>query len=274
MTTSKRFDSMFEKLAARHEGAFVPFATVCHPTEELSYEILKTMIDNGADGLELGIPFSDPCADGLIIQHANRRALNNGSTTDRCFTVIKRLRDTFPELPISLLVYANLVVARGIDRFYADAAAAGVDAILVPDVPVNMQEGVHDFRGPALKHGINPVLIAPPNASDATLAEIASQCEGYTYVLSRFGITGTENEFGRHPDEFRKLKELKAPHTLLGFGISTPEHVKEALKIGADGAIVGSALVRIIEENVANPEKMLSLIAAKVKSYKDATRPD
>ena len=272
--TSQRFNQMFKRLEAKHEGAFVPFATLCHPDPSTSFRILKAMIDSGADALELGLPFSDPCADGLIIQKANRRALNNGATTDLCFEVVSNLRHIYEDLPISLLVYANLVVARGIDKFYQDAAEAGIDAILVPDVPVEMLDAQHNFKLAAQKAGINTILIAPPNADEKTFESIAKTCEGYTYVLSRFGITGAENEFGRHPDEFKKLKELNAPHTLLGFGISKPEHVKEALRIGADGAIVGSALVRIIEDHIDNQDEMLKAIAAKVQSLKAATLKD
>ncbi len=269
--SSTRFKDLFAKLKARNEGAFVPFATLCHPDFKASYEVLKTMVENGADALELGLPFSDPCADGIIIQKANQRALQNGSTTDKCFEITAKLRSDFPDLPISLLVYSNLVVARGLEKFYADAAAAGIDAILVPDIPVSMIDGRHNFKEAAVKAGINTVLIAPPNCDDKTMVRIAELCEGYTYVLSRFGITGTDKEFGRHPEEFAKLKELNAPNTLLGFGISTPEHIKEALQIGADGAIVGSALVRIIEEQHDDREKMLASVAKTVQELKKAS---
>ncbi len=271
MLTSHRFDQLFAKLKERNEGAFVPFATLCDPTPEISFEILKTMIESGADALELGIPFSDPCADGLVIQKANRRALNSGADTDKCFEVIAKIRALFEDTPISLLVYSNLVTARGIDKFYADAAAAGVDAILVPDIPVSFIDGPCNFKEAAQKSGVNTVLIAPPNADDETLQKIASTCQGYTYVLSRYGITGTDSVFGRHAEEFVKLKEFNSPCTLLGFGISTPEHVRDALALGADGAIVGSALVRDIEKHLDNKDQMLKVIAGHVQGYKAAT---
>ncbi|MBU3826696.1 MAG: tryptophan synthase subunit alpha [Candidatus Anaerobiospirillum merdipullorum] len=270
MTT--RFATMFANLKAKHEGAFVPFVTLCDPNFDTSVKILHTLCASGADALELGLPFSDPCADGPVIQDADKRALSAGSTTQRCFDAIAKLRASYDAVPISLLVYVNLVVAFGTDRFFAQAAAAGVDAVLLADVPVNMLDAGEDFRAAASRHGIELVLIAPSNASKATLAEIAEKSEGYIYTLSRFGITGTDKVFGRPVDLIAHLKELKAAPTLLGFGISTPDHVKIAMQCGADGAISGSAIVKIIGENLDNEAAMLENLHIFVQKMKAATK--
>lgn len=267
-----RFENTFNALKARNEGGFVPFVTVCDPDFETSVKIIKTLIDNGADALELGFPFSDPCADGPVIQHADKRALASGAKTSDFFKLIKEIRSTNDNIPISILVYANVVVAHGIETFYRLASENGIDAVLVPDVPVNMLCTQEDFLKCAKKYNVNTVLIAPPNASEETLQQISKVSTGYTYVLSRFGITGTENIFGKPQKVISRIKELGGAAPIIGFGISTPEHVKEALKIGAVGAIAGSACEKIIEQNLSCPEIMLNKLGEYVRKMKQATK--
>ncbi len=271
MTT--RFQDMFAALRLRREGAFVPFVTLCDPDFETSVKILHTLASSGADALELGLPFSDPCADGVAIQAADNRALSHGSTTQKCFEAIAALRQDFPAIPISMLVYVNLVVVFGTDRFFAEAARAGVDAVLLADVPgVMMQQG-EDFIAAAHRHGIEIVMIATSNAAEADLDFIAAHSEGYVYTLSRFGITGTDNVFGRPVELIAALKQKNSAPTLLGFGISTPDHVRIALECGADGAIAGSAVVKLIEKNLGNVPAMLEDLMLYVRSMKAATLP-
>ena len=272
MHATARFQQMFETLKSRREGAFVPFVTLCDPNFDTSVKILKTLCAAGADALELGLPFSDPCADGVTIQAADKRALSSGSTTQRCFDAVAQLRQDYPDVPVSLLVYVNLVVVFGTEKFFAAARQAGVDAVLIADVPYCMLEQGDDFRAAAHKYGIELVLIAPSNAPDDTLKHIAAASEGYVYALSRFGITGTDNVFGRPVETIRRLKELHSAPLLLGFGISTPEHVKIALQCGADGAISGSAVVRIIAENLNNEPAMLENLMLFVRAMKAATK--
>ena len=269
---TNRFEERFKLLKEKKEGAFFPFVTVCDPDFDTSLEILKTLLKGGADGLELGFPFSDPCADGPVIQKADKRALSSGATTDDFFLVIKKLRALDNLIPISILVYANVVVARGIDKFYKDAAEAGIDAVLVPDIPVNMLNTSDDFEKSAQKYGVDTVLIAPPNADDELLENIAKHSKGYTYILSRYGITGTENTFGKPVRVIQKIEELHGATPVLGFGISTPEHVKKALEIGAKGVIAGSACVKIIEDNLHGLPLLYARLESYVKEMKDATR--
>ncbi|MGN0894102.1 MAG: tryptophan synthase subunit alpha [Succinivibrio sp.] len=269
---SKRFENRFAQLEAKGEGAFFPFVTLCDPDFNTSVEILRAMIRGGADALELGFPFSDPCADGPVIQNADKRALKSGATTDDFFNAIRKIRQEDPLIPISILVYANVVVARGINNFFKDAADAGIDGVLIPDIPCNMLHTCEDFEKCAVVNKVNTVLIAPPNADEDTLLEIAKHSKGYTYILSRFGITGTENTFGKPVKVISRIKELGGATPVLGFGISTPQHVKDALSTGAKGAIAGSACVKIIEENLDNVPLMLQKIEDYVRSMKEATK--
>ena len=158
------------------------------------------------------------------------------------------------------------------NNFFKLAHESGLDAVLIPDIPVNMLETGENFLKCAAENEIDTVLIAPPNADEETLDRIAELSMGYTYVLSRFGITGTENTFGRPVKIIKRLKELGGALPILGFGISTPEHVKAALETGAVGAIAGSACVKIVEKNLNNVPQMLKELKDYVASMKAATR--
>ncbi len=246
-----RYQSLFQRLADKNEGAFVPFVTIGDPSPELSLQIMQTLIDAGADALELGFPFSDPLADGPSIQGANNRALEAGTTPDICFDLISQNREKNPDLPIGLLMYANLVFSRGVENFYQRCQQAGVDSVLVADVPTSESA---DFVAAAEKYGIKPIFIAPPTATDETLKAVGSLSKGYTYLLSRAGVTGTETKANMPVHELLdRLNQFDAPPALLGFGISQPEQVKQAITAGAAGAISGSAVVKIIETNQNDP---------------------
>lgn len=254
---------MFSALRERGEGAFIPFAVVGDPDPVRSLAAIRVLASSGADGLELGLPFSDPVADGPVIQAAAARALEHGVRKTDCWSLIARIREEFPELPIGLLVYANLVLHSGDPgRFYAAAARAGVDSVLVADLPV-ME--AHVCASAARAHGVAPVFIAPPNADDGRLAAIAAAGEGYTYVTSRAGVTGVDKNIFRDQRQLiARLAEFAAPPPVLGFGISTPDQVRAALAMGAAGVISGSAVVKRIAEG--------SDLAEFVGEMKDATR--
>ncbi|WP_462171482.1 tryptophan synthase subunit alpha [Pseudoalteromonas xiamenensis] len=265
----RRYDELFEQLNKKDEGAFVPFVTLGDPSKEQSIEIIKALIDGGADALELGIPFSDPIADGPVIQSANIRALNAHINTQDSFDIIKAIREYNANIPIGLLLYSNLVFAKGIDSFYEQARAVGVDSVLVADVPLHESKR---FRQAAMANEIAPIFIATPNADDDTLRQCASYGRGYTYLLSRAGVTGTDT-VAEMPagDIVDKLLSYRAAPALLGFGISTPEHVKAALEAGAAGAISGSTVVKIIEQNLSDFPNMLTTLTQFVRSMKAAT---
>jgi len=270
-----RYQQAFTELAEKNEKAFIPFVIIGDPNTEQSFEIIKTLIDAGADALELGIPFSDPSADGVTIQMAALRALKSDMNTDICIDILAKVREYAPNIPIGLLLYGNLVFARGIDNFYRDMAGVGVDSVLIADLPI--RESL-PFREAALKHGVAPIFIAPPNANDDTLREVSSYSRGYTYVLSRAGVTGVdaieESTESSSPAQhlISTLNEYHSAHPVLGFGISTPQQVKDALIAGASGAISGSAVVKIIEDNQNDNDKMLTELATFVRHMKVATK--
>ncbi|MGL5360455.1 MAG: tryptophan synthase subunit alpha, partial [Shewanella sp.] len=263
-----RYQATFAKLKAEGRGAFVPFVTLGDPSPALSLKIIDTLVQNGADALELGFPFSDPLADGPVIQGANLRALAAGTTPTACFALLKEIRAKYPDLPIGLLLYANLVFANGIEAFYAKAQQAGVDSVLIADVPV---EESAPFSQAAKAHGIAPIFIAPPNADPDTLAAISRSGEGYTYLLSRAGVTGTDTKAGKPIAEIlNQLQEFNAPPPLLGFGISEPSQVREALNAGAAGAICGSAIVRLIGAHQQDEEALLKALGEFTQAMKAA----
>ncbi|MDO4900602.1 tryptophan synthase subunit alpha [Actinomyces sp.] len=244
-----RYPAMFSRLADADEGAFVPFVMVGDPNPAASEAIIEALIDGGADALELGTPFSDPVADGPTIQRAHLRALNAGVGFADCLEVVSRVRARHPQLPIGMLIYGNVPFAIGLDAFYARCAAAGIDSVLLPDVPVRESAGFSDAAAAA---GIDAVYIAPPSAAAQTLDAVAEASRGYVYAVSRVGVTGTErasSTVGLAQSVARLRHDAAAP-VMLGFGISAPGQVAEAIAAGADGAISGSATVKIIESHV------------------------
>ncbi|WBA18847.1 tryptophan synthase subunit alpha [Salinivibrio kushneri] len=266
---STRYQAMFANLDAKQQGAFVPFVTLGDPNPEQSLAVIDALVEGGADALELGMPFSDPLADGPTIQDATIRARKAGATPDTCFEILAAIREKHPQVPIGLLMYANLVYARGIEAFYTRCADVGVDSVLVADVPLAESA---PFREYALAQGIDPIFIAPPNADDATLAQVAELGRGYTYLVSRAGVTGAEAKAGAPVEHLLgTLHHHEAPRPLLGFGISTPEQVKAAISAGAAGAISGSAVVKIIEQHQHDVPTMLHALTQFVREMKTAT---
>jgi len=264
-----RYQQLFAQLKQKNEGAFVPFVTIGDPNPQQSLAVIQTLVDAGADALELGIPFSDPSADGPTIQGASERALDSGTTPAVCFEIIAKVRQQYPTIPIGLLLYANLVVSNGIESFFERCSLAGVDSVLIADVP--LREAA-PFKQAAHKAGVQSIYIAPPNGSEATLKNVAEESEGYTYLLSRAGVTGTEAKVKMPVSHLIKtLNDHKAPPLLLGFGISTPDDARQGLIAGADGIISGSAVVKIIEQNVDDNKKMLEQLTSFIASMKQAT---
>ncbi len=237
-----RFTQVFQQVASESRAANIPFLMLGDPTIELSLSIIESVIAAGIDALELGIPFSDPIADGPTIQQAASRARSQGVTPDDCFNLIALIRQRHPSLPIGLLVYANLVYHKGLSHFYQMAQATGVDAVLVPDVPA---EEALPFTIQAKRHQIHPILLATPACRLLDLRTVAQLSEGFTYVVTRSGVTGTEfkSEFAQAKQIVEKLKKVNAPPAVFGFGIKNTQDIQSAYQHGASGAIIGSALI-------------------------------
>ena len=241
-----RYAAMFEHCLARREGALGAFLMLGDPGVRECEAYLDALVEGGSDMVELGIPFSDPIADGPVIQAAAARALKSGVRTGDCLRMIARFRARHPYVPVGILTYANIVAARGIDRFAVELAEAGADSLLVVDVPSLEAE---PYASAARNAGIELVMIAAPNTPKATIARIASLSSGYTYCVARPGVTGADKQLRLdHQTLFATLEMAGAPPPVLGFGIATPGHVSEALRHGAAGVICGSALVERVAD--------------------------
>jgi tryptophan synthase alpha chain len=254
-----RYAAMFERLDG--DGAFGAFLMLGDPDLETSAALLDAVIDAGADMIEVGIPFSDPVADGQVIQAAARRALTAGVRVGDCLDLIEALRARNNRVPIGILTYANIVLAR--PGFMRDAADAGADSLLIADVPALEAEPLVREMEQA---GIEPVLIAAANTPEAALGRIARLSKAYTYCVSRAGITGTHAGGEFDAQLIGRLEQLGAPPPIFGFGISRPEHVRAALAAGARGVICGSAIVDLVSKRKD--------IATFVQSLKAVTRND
>lgn len=266
-----RYGAMFARLSERSEGAFGAFVMLGDPDVETSAAILDALVEGGADMLEVGIPFSDPVADGPTIQAAAERALRRGVTPAACFALLAEFRRRHPHIPVGILTYANIVLARGRDAFYRACAEAGVDSVLVADVPAFEAE---PYVASAKAAGVAPVLIAAPNTPRATLERIAGLGQGYTYCVARTGVTGADREMHlEHRALLDGLAEYDSPPPVLGFGISKPDHVRTALAAGAAGVISGSAIVRLIEGDAAPAEAIRAFVQEMKQATLDALAP-
>jgi tryptophan synthase alpha chain len=239
-----RYAAMFHRLDG--EGAFGAFVMLGDPDLETSARRLAELVESGADMIEVGIPFTDPVADGPVIQAAAQRALAAGTRVADCFDLIAGLRARHPAVPIGILTYANLVLARGCGKFFRDAAAAGADSLLVADLPALEAE---PWAVAMRSAGLDPVLIAASNTPRRTLGEIARLGAGYTYCVTRAGTTGVHAAAQFDRSLLAALAEAGAPPPVFGFGIAAPEHVRAAMAAGAAGVISGSAIVACAAEN-------------------------
>lgn len=242
--------------------AFIAFITCGDPDLETTIEVVKEAVANGADLIELGIPFSDPTAEGPTIQGANLRALTGGVTTDKIFDMVKVLRKDV-SIPMVFMTYANVVFSYGAERFIKTCSEIGIDGLILPDLPYEEKE---EFHPVCLKYGVDLVsLIAP--TSENRIAQIARDAEGFIYVVSSLGVTGTRSEIKTDLESIvAAIRENSKVPCAIGFGISRPEQAKKMSDI-SDGAIVGSAIIKIIEKYGKESPKY---VGEYVKSMKEA----
>lgn len=242
--------------------AFIPFITVGDPDMETSYQIIKAAAENGADLIELGIPFSDPTAEGPVIQAANNRSLASGTTTDKVFKLVEKLREDLT-IPLVFMTYANVVFSYGKERFLDRCKETGIDGIILPDVPYEERE---EFLSVCDDRGVDFIsLIAP--TSDQRISMIAKEARGFIYIVSSLGVTGTRSEI---TTDIGKIVEVIRSTTnvpcAVGFGISNPEQAHKMAAL-SDGAIVGSAIIKIMEKyGKDSPSK----VGEFVRAMKDA----
>jgi len=253
MTTYK------ETFATLNHPALIPFFVIGDPDYDMSLDIVKAAIDAGTDVLELGIPFSDPIADGPTIQKADIRALKAGMTTEKALRFIKAVSDYKP-LPIGLLVYYNLVYRYGPQRFFNDFKAAGGASILVADLSIDDEAEITPLARAA---GLETVFMVTPNTEPERAKRIAQKSTGFIYTVSTLGVTGERQSLSDMVKPLiKRLKKITHTPVCVGFGISTPEHAKEIAQAGADGIIIGSRIVKIIEENLTDKARLLHELKA------------
>ena len=266
-----RIEAKFGELRGLREGALVAYLTGGDPDPKTFLANSTALIEGGADIVEIGIPFSDPIADGPVIQASSMRALSNGTTPLVVLNMIRELSTQFP-VPFVVLSYYNPILAMGLDRFLQKARESGVDGIVVPDLPVEESE---EFRNISLKHNVDNIYLAAPNTSRTRLRTVLDKSKGFLYLVSIYGVTGPRDSLSPQALEaVRAVKFLargKIPVSA-GFGISQPEHVSAVIQSGADGAIVGSALVRIVGNHLDDPSQAETQLKKTVQSLKEATR--
>ena len=244
--------------------AFIPFITCGDPSLTITEQLVYAMEEAGADLVELGIPFSDPTAEGPVIQEANVRALKGGVTTDKIFDMVVRIRKN-TALPMVFMTYANVVFSYGTERFIKKAAEVGMDGLILPDVPFEEKE---EFDQVCKKYGLDLISLIAPTSHDR-ITRIAKEAEGFVYCVSSLGVTGTRTSITTDIDAMVKLvKAAKKIPCAVGFGISTPKQAKK-MASQSDGAIVGSAIVKLC---AAYGENCIPYVKDYVKSMKDAVR--
>jgi tryptophan synthase alpha chain len=253
-----RFDTAFSRIKANSHPGLVTYVTAGDPDIERSADVLRALSRGGADVLEVGVPFSDPLADGPVIQRASERALAAGATLSRVLAMVREVRADV-DAPIVIFTYANPVLRMGTERFAREAQQAGVDGVLVLDLPI---EEAGDFRSLMAAHEIDMIFLLSPTTTDERIRTAATLGRGFLYAISRLGVTGARDSVAAGArDIVRRIRAATRLPVAVGFGISSPEHVREVGQ-WADAAVVGSALVNVIAETGASPN-----LATRVEEY-------
>lgn len=252
-----RIAHAFARARSANRAAFVAYLCAGDPDLETSLAACRTVIENGVDVLELGVPFSDPLADGLTNQLAAQRALAAGMNQARVFELVRRIRES-SEVPVVLYTYYNLVFANGVEAYVRAARAAGVDGILVLDLP---PEEADEVAAACRQHGVATVFIVAPTTPDERIARIAASTTGFIYYVSREGVTGVRDTIAASvPGAVARIKARTQLPVVVGFGISTRAHVRQVAQL-ADGVVVGSLLVNAIKDNLGSVEKICARLA-------------
>lgn len=261
-----KLEKKFRELKEKKEGAYMAHVYYGDPSEEFSLRQVETLVRNGADFIEFGIPFSDPTADGPTFQAACSRALKNNITPTKCIQGLKKLRESGLEVPIVVTTYYNIPFVFGVDNFLNEIKEAGAQAIIIPDVPV---EEAGDLLDAGKKTGIHVILQVAPTTTEDRLKEIANSTSGFLYIVNVEGVTGaretTEDSTLKLIERVRKYTDVPL---IAGFGISKGKHAKTMISAGADGVVTGSAICKIYEKNLENPGQTLPEIAEFARQIK------
>lgn len=266
ITRTNPIDALFEKLRAEKRAALMPYLMAGYPDVETSLKVLVAAGQAGADLIEFGIPYSDPLADGPTIQAAAETALKGKIDTDVVFELVKRARDEI-QTPIVIMTYYNTVYRYGLERFAKNAAEAGVNGAITPDLP---PEEAGPWKEAAARHGLATVMLAAPTSTDERLKRVAGASEGFVYCVSLTGVTGARANLSANLADFiRRIRDVTDKPLAVGFGISRPEQAKEVASI-ADGVIIGSALVSLIGKSGAGCVKAVEAYIAGIREAMDS----
>ncbi|XBC44884.1 MAG: tryptophan synthase subunit alpha [Buchnera aphidicola (Schlechtendalia chinensis)] len=264
-----RYQTLQKKLVPFKKGCFIPFIILGDPSIEMSLKIIDVLIENGADGLELGFPFSDPLSDGKTIQKAHLRAFSSKMNIYLCFEMLQKIRKKYNTIPIGLLLYANLIFKFGINNFYLKCFDVGIDSVLIADLPV---EESNDFRKCAIANNISSVFVCPHDAKKNVIKKISLYSTGYIYLLSRSGVTGTDKKIiVPSLNLIKNLKKITEKLLIQGFGISNSKQIQKIILSGISGVICGSVIIKLIENHFQNEKKMLKNIKRLSRSLKQST---
>lgn len=237
-----RIETVF---ANKEKKVLIGYVTVGYPSIEATLEIVPALVRSGCDIIELGIPFSDPLADGPIIQKSSFDALQNGTTPQKCLDVARALREKV-EVPLVFMGYYNPILHYGVEKFCSDSAQAGIDGFIIPDLPP--EEGF-DLERSALNNGIDLIYLLAPTSNEERIQIVAERSRGFIYLVSLTGVTGSGTELPKELEDFvNRVRQRTSKPLCVGFGITTPEQAKRVAKV-ADGIIVGSRIIKLIEED-------------------------
>ncbi len=265
--TNNRIDTAFKNLRENNETALVTFITMGDPDIDTSKKLVIEMEKSGASLIELGIPFSDPMAEGPVIQEANVRALDNkdGITLDKIFDAVKELRCE-TQIPLVYLMYYNSLLTYGREKFFERCTECGIDGVIIPDLPFEESGEIYDYTE---KYGVYQISLVSPTSSEERMKKICDRAKGFLYCVSSMGVTGVRDGFNTDFDNmFAKLNSFSDMPKCIGFGISKPEHVA-ALKHYCDGVIVGSAIVKQVAAG-STPSEKINNVKQKVQELKEA----
>ena len=264
-----RIQNKFAELEKSGQKALVTYVMVGYPSHKDTLSAVRGLIDGGADIIELGFPFSDPLADGPVIQHASTISLEKGTKMSQFLNLVRQIRKE-SQIPLVLMTYTNILYSKGYQKFFKMAKEAGLDGLITPDMTV---EESKEYLKAAKNAQLDTIFLVSPNTSKARLLQIVKQTTGFLYLVAVFGTTGVQNKIQNYTisalKETKKIAKGKVP-VGIGFGISTPNDIKSYVKHGADAAIVGSALIKLIERTPSN--KIQKTVTSFTRQLKSATK--
>ncbi len=265
---TSRIQAKFKELASKKEKALITYVMAGYPSYASTLAAVRGLVAGGADIIELGFPFSDPLADGPVIQNASTVSLEKGAKIGQFFDLVRKIRKE-SEIPLILMTYTNILYHKGYDRFFQMAKNAGIDGLITPDMTV---EESREYLKAAKKHGMDTVFLVSPNTTRPRLEKIVRQTTGFLYLVSVFGTTGMRTKIQKYTiDALRNTKKAagKKIPVGIGFGVSTPSDVSRYVRSGADAAIIGSALIKLVEKTA--PKKIERTVSTFTKKLKAAT---